>query len=151
LIEKEDKSKDSEEEFPVYDMSHVRNKLLLSSIVTTSPPDLYFLGWLGYETLMKLDIGIYFEEFNRNYAVFQAYTNLTQIRVNKKRYDLLEPVRKGYQVKRHNIDASVITLSTMGYGMYYSPFLKISVSILNLLLSFSFHIFSLAILNTSDI
>ena len=98
----------------VHDISHVKNKLLLSSIVTKSPPDLYFFCWLGFLKIEKRDIRLPFFEFSKNHVVFQAYMNLTQIRINKKQYNLLEPIRKGYKVKRHEIEASAITLSTIG-------------------------------------
>ena len=45
--------------------------------------------------------------------------NLTQIRINKKQYDLLEPLRKGYNVKHHNIENSAINLSTQGRQVWY--------------------------------
>ena len=83
------------EEHPIYDMSHVRSKQLLSSIVTKSPPDLYFFCWLGFLKLEKIDIGLPFFEFRKNHVVFQTYLNLTQIKINNIRYDLLEPVKKG--------------------------------------------------------
>jgi len=104
----------SDKDHPVHDISDVRNKKLLSSIATKSLPDLYFFCWLGYLKLKKIDIGLPFQDFGKNYVVFQAYTNLTQIRISNKRYDLLETVKKGYKVKQHNIEYTKITLSTMG-------------------------------------
>ena len=105
--------------YSFHDMSHVKNKQLLSSIVTKSPPDLYFFCWLGFLKLEKIDIGLPFFDFGKNHVVHQAYMNLTQIRINKKQYDLLEPLRKGYNVKHHDIEDTAINLSTQGRQVWY--------------------------------
>jgi len=109
-----DQNKVSDGDHPINDISHIRSKPLLSSIVTKFPPDLYFFCWLGYLKFEKIDIGLPFRDFTKNYVVFQAYNNLIKIRINNRRFDLLETVKKGYKVKQHNIEYTAITLSTAG-------------------------------------